>query len=502
MKKIIIIGSGIGGSGIGALISKERSHQIILFEKNDIIGGRCGSYKKIDDLGREWIFDIGCHIISTCDKGPLGEILNRCGKKDSVKWSYTKNPGPRVNIMGMELIKIDQKKRKKSQKENEVKKKKKETFTQYITRMPLNDCYKYDKMSLSELFTNYFGQRRGIMERIMYTMQAAVMFGTAPDATSAGEFLRCVSFNNRMMAMGYPLGGTGIIPETFCDIIKKNGGTINIGKEGRVRKIIVENNEVRGVEVGPDNEFYKADIIIANSDIKTTVFELVGEKYFSSEYVNYIKALQWGGQVCSLKLGIDKIVTNHKMLTYMPKIELSEMKGKSLYDIDFTQLFFKEEVPEKTGLLIVPTSNHDPNLAPKGCQNIHTVTATALGDIVKWSPEDEKKWEKCCLDTLFTLWPEIEGHIVVQDFIATSKLAAQFGKEGAGTGIAQSITQVGKNRPSMISPIKGLYYCSGDAGGWGIGTELPARAALELFKILKDNNFSNELIFQLNRKIS
>ena len=65
---------------------------------------------------------------------------------------------------------------------------------------------------------------------------------------------------------------------------------------------------------------------------------------------------------------------------------------------------------------------------------------------------------------------------------------ARFGKEGAGTGTAQSMDQVGKKRPSMISPIKGLYFCSGDAGGWGIGTELPARAALQLFDILKKDN--------------
>ena len=83
------------------------------------------------------------------------------------------------------------------------------------------------------------------------------------------------------------------------------------------------------------------------------------------------------------------------------------------------------------------------------------------------------------------LWPDLEEHLVVKDFIATSQLEARFGKEGAGTGTAQSIDQVGKNRPSMVSPIEGLYYCSGDAGGWGIGTELPARSALELFDLLK-----------------
>ncbi|MHA1146805.1 MAG: phytoene desaturase family protein [Promethearchaeota archaeon] len=482
MKDIIIVGSGIGGSGIGALLSRGTKNKITLFEKNKIIGGRCGSYEKIDEQERKWILDIGCHIFSTCDKGPLGEILNYCGKADVVKWSYTKNPGPRVNIMGMELMKIDQKKRKKTK---QPLKNKKETFTQYITKISIDDTRKYDEISLNDYFVDYFGQRRGLMERLMYTMQAAVMFGTSPNKTSAGEFLRCVGFNNRKIAMGYPIGGTGIIPKTYCDVITENDGTVKTGSEGNVRKIIVENNKVKGVEVGPYNEFFKADIVISNSDIKTTVFDLVGEKHFSSDFLQYIKDLEWGGQVCSLKIGVDKILTNHKMLTYMPKIEIAEMKGKSLYDIDFTELFFKEKVPEKTGLMVVPTSNHDPNLAPEGCQNIHTVTATALGNIVKWSAQDEKKWETTCLNTLYTLYPEIEDHLVFKDFIATSKLSAQFGKEGAGTGIAQSINQVGEKRPSMVSPIEGLYFCSGDAGGWGIGTELAARAALELFNLLK-----------------
>ncbi len=486
--KILIIGSGIGGSGIGALIANETSHQVILFEKNKIIGGRCASYEKKDSEGRNWIFDVGCHIFSTSDKGPLGDILNRCGKGDKVKWSYTQNPGPRVNIMGMELIKRDKDKRDKARAKKSSIEKKKETFTDYITNFPMDKTNDYDEKSLMELFGEYFGPRRGLMEKLMYSMQAAVMFGTSPQTTSAGEFLRCVSFNNRKVSMGYPLGGAGIIPETYCDIIKENRGSVLFGRDGNIKKIIVENNRVKGLEAGPDNQYYEADIVIANSDIKTTVLHLIGEKYFPKEYVEYIKNLKWGSQVCSLKIGLDKIITDHKMLTYVPKIELEEMKGKSLHQMDVTDLILKKrEVPKITGQFIVPISNHDPSLAPKGCQNIHAVTPTALGEIIKWSAKEEKQWEETCLRSLSSLWPDLEEHLVIKDFIATSQLEARFGKEGAGTGTAQSIDQVGQNRPSMVSPIKGLYYCSGDAGGWGIGTELPARSALELFELLKNS---------------
>ncbi len=483
MKKVIIIGSGIGGSAIGALISKHYKVDITLFEQNNIIGGRCGSYIKKDDEGREWIFDVGCHIINASDKGPLGKVMELVGKAKDFKWSYTRNPGPRVNIMGMELKASGATRKRKSDKA----KKKKPSLLHQIKEMSDEEIEKWNYISLKEFLDQKMGNKN-LLLKLMYSMQAGVMFGTSPSETSAGEYLRCTKLNALTMSMGYPYGGCGAIPETYCDVIRENNGKIIMGKEGKVKKIIIENNKVVGVEVGPNNEFYNADIVIANSDIKTTVLKLVGEKHFDKSYVERIKNLKWGGQVCSLKIGLDKKITDHKMLTYVPKMEgfenaLKAIEGE-LENLDFTEM----GVPEKSAQLIVPVSNHDPSLAPEeGFQNIHTVTPTAFGKMVKWSKKDEDKWRECCINSLASLWPEIEDHIIVSDFISTSHLEARFGKEGAGTGIAQSIDQVAERRPSQVSPIEGLYYSSGDAGGWGVGTELAAQSALELWDYFVKN---------------
>ena len=156
--------------------------------------------------------------------------------------------------------------------------------------------------------------------------------------------------------MGYPLGGTGAIPEAFCAAIKEKNGKIFMGKEGNIQKIVVEDNKVKGVEAGPDNAFHEADIVIANSDIKTTVLKLIGEQHFPSDYVKYVKELKWGGQVCSVKLGIDTIITDQKMLTYVPKMKGDEVIGQIMNpkaDIKAWDLA-KLGVPEKTALLDRP----------------------------------------------------------------------------------------------------------------------------------------------------
>ena len=93
------------------------------------------------------------------------------------------------------------------------------------------------------------------------------------------------------------------------------------------------------------------------------------------------------------------------------------------------------------------------------------------------------------MNTLLDLWPELEGHVLWTDFVSDVFLETKLGKEGAGTGVGQIIGQVGKKRPSVVTPIKNLYLVGGDAGGWGVGTELAANSALELYDILiKEEN--------------
>lgn len=487
--KIIIIGSGIGGSGIGALLSKEAKSEILLFEQNTILGGRCASYNKTDDQGRPWRMDIGCHIISNCEKGPLGEILNRCDQ--NVEWSHTINPGPRINIMG-NWISYSGETRREKKRDIPSKQKKpapgKEFMQKFIDMTP-EEIKELDEVPLQDYLNQIIPDKpQYTMTKMMYMMQGGVMFGSSPDTTSAGEFVRCVRLNGMNRSMGYPKGGCGAIPEAYCRAIEKSGKII-MGEKGKVKKIVIEDDKAVGIEAGPDNTFFESDIVISNADIKTTILKLAGEEYFKKEYTERIKQLKWGGQVCSQKIALDKIITDQKMITYVPPMD-SKMMGFFKGNLSMSSLdLSKMEIPEKSALLIVPVSNHDQKLAPEGCQNLHTVTTTlGVSNLTMAEREaNSKKWEQTCMKSLLSLWPEVEDHIVFTDFVSDVFLETRMGKEGAGTGIGQLIDQVGDKRPSQRTPIKGLYLSSADAGGWGIGTELAAMSALELFEILKQD---------------
>lgn len=484
LKDIVIIGSGIGGSGIGALLAHYAKVKITLLEQNDIIGGRCASYYKFDEEGHKFKMDVGCHIFSSCDKGPLGQILNEIGKPDAVKWEYVTHPGPRMAYQGT-FFKFPKEAAKVGLKRKTVN----DMLALTMKMMSLNseEIKALDGLS----FKSYVEENTNNPQvKALFSIQGGVMFGLSPDQASAGEYIRCTQDNINRRAMGYCRGGTGAIPEAYVNNLKEDGGDIIIGEEGKVSKIVVEKNKVIGVEHGPDKNFMPADIVIANSDIKTSVLKLVGEKYFEKGYIRYIKDLIWGGQVCSLKVGLKKKVTNQKFVTYIPPGYLDEKNEFSLDNMSIIEEVRKGNMPEQTGLLTVINSNFDPSLCPEDCQIIHTATLTMGSEV---SPDLEKKYQEVCMRSLISLFPEVEDSLVIEEFVSNSYLKEKMGKDGSGTGIGQSIGQVGIKRPSQIAPLKNFYFSSCDAGGYGIGTELAAQSALDLFNYMKRNKIIEEI---------
>ncbi|MDD1778214.1 MAG: NAD(P)-binding protein, partial [Candidatus Helarchaeota archaeon] len=238
MTKIIVIGSGIGGSGVGALISKETNHELALYEQATILGGRCASYIKKDSQGRDWKFDVGCHIFSTGEKGPLGEILRRINKP--LKWSLTRNPGPRIVVMGMEMSKrVTEISRKRGPDKGKGEADVKSNFFKALEEMSMKETHNYDYVTLTKFLDAYFGPGKAASQKLMYSMQAGVMHGVGAEECSAGEYIRCAADNARSYSMGYPYGGTGAIPEAYCAAIKERGNQVLLGKQGQVHKIVV-----------------------------------------------------------------------------------------------------------------------------------------------------------------------------------------------------------------------------------------------------------------------
>ena len=76
----IIIGSGVGGSAVGALLA-HTGWKVLILEKNKVVGGRCTSYEKDG-----FIIDLGVHLFGVGSKGSLGDICRAVGRSDAIEW--------------------------------------------------------------------------------------------------------------------------------------------------------------------------------------------------------------------------------------------------------------------------------------------------------------------------------------------------------------------------------------------------------------------------------
>jgi prolycopene isomerase len=265
-------------------------------------------------------------------------------------------------------------------------------------------------------------------------------------------------------ASGYPIGGCRVIPQSFLDVLATNGGTIK--KNSPVRRIIIENNTATGVEL-VSGEAIRADIVISNVDVSSTVFDLVGEKYFPPDYTDRIRGAEFTPAAFLLKFALNEKITDEKFIMFVAHPNVDE----------YLQMIESGKVPERVNLMIPVISNLDPTTAPPDKQLIIAGTFPAM-------KPDWKAWEKAVMDSVKMVFPDIEKHILFTEVTNREDVDKLVGEGGSTIGLAQTVDQVGDKRISQMTPVKNLYLVGSEAGGWGIGTELAANSALELYGMI------------------
>ena len=449
---VIIIGGGVGGTAIGAILAS-KGFKTLIIEKNDNIGGRCSTYEK-----KGFKIDVGAHVFSRTSNGPLGKILNMIEMQDSLKWVLAQKPGPRWHYQGKiwkfpaqfkELIPNSD-------------------FTNLIKLlrdvMRIKDTRELDNISVKSLLSKYTDNPLvHTFINIITMLYLVVPYYHA----SAGEFVRCFTSLSIDRSIGYPIGGCISIPHTYTNGIKKFGGDVKYGLSAE--NIIIKNERIEGVEL-ENGEVVKSKIVISNAGIKETINNLIGRSSFDKKYLDYVDNLKYAYSAFTLKLALKRPVTSLKILTSF-YLKNPEEKVNSLLG---------GNVPEEVDLFIPIPSNFDPSLTPKGNQLLIAGTAVPCKNFEK----NKKKWVQNSMKCLENIFPGLSENLLWYDVSSPDDIGRLAGKESSVIGISQTTNQSGLNRPNVALPIEGLYMVGGDAGGWGIETELAAKSAIECSKLI------------------
>jgi phytoene dehydrogenase-like protein len=282
----IIIGSGLAGMTAANILGRN-GHQVLLLESHNKLGGFATWFFRKD---REHVFDISLHgfpvgMIKTCRKYWSKEIADSIVQLKDVRFvnpqfkvqtDFTKEHYTQVlvNEFKVPVATVN-------------------AFFDFLAQM---NFYDNSKMTNRELFERFFPGRNDVVRILMEPITYANGSTLDDPAITYG-----IVFSNFMSKGVYTFkGGTDHLIAKMKDELLKNN--VDIKLQAKVDRIVIENGKAAGVII--NGKLVKARSVLSNANIKTTILSMVGEEYFSREYLDKTKAIRLNSSSCQVYMGL------------------------------------------------------------------------------------------------------------------------------------------------------------------------------------------------------
>ena len=253
---VIVVGAGIAGLGLGAILAKEGKQKVLVLDRFPKIGGRMMSYDGYPEKG--WRVDIGLHLVELGEKASCTELNERVGKK--VAWgpfSQTVDIWNGEKFMSVaELVPMS--------KEDKIAFR---DLLQKIATLSEDEIEKWDNRSLEEWLHENVPQP-AVCELLT---DLGMIMTTIPHAIdmAAGEVLWIAKHNllkvRQALQASYPIDGMDGITRGLAEVIRENGGEIRINCD--VQEIVIKDKKAVGVRVPVKKHIYQEEYRIFETEL-------------------------------------------------------------------------------------------------------------------------------------------------------------------------------------------------------------------------------------------
>lgn len=456
MKKIIVVGSGFSSLSVASYLAKE-GHQVEIFEKNEMPGGRARQFKKDGftfDIGPSWywmpdVFD---------------NYFADFGKKVSDYYKLEKlDPGYEVYFDKKESIKIGDTLEK--------------IYTAFETEEPgssiplkrfikkaednyaiaIKDLVYRPGISPLELITpatikkvGYFLstiKKEVVKEfnnpRLAQILQFPVLFlGAKPSQTPA--FYNFMNFADFGLGTWHPDKGMYSVVEGMVKLAKEQGITIHLNE--KVEEILVENKQAVGII--SNGKKHNADVVISGADYHHSETLLQPQHRAYSEA--YWKKKTFAPSSLLFFIGMDKKIENVSHHTLF-------------FDVDFdahaADIYDSPQWPKDPLFYANFPSITDGSMAPEGKEACFLLVPIAPG--LEDTPELRKKYFDIIIDRLETLTDQsIRKDILFSESFCVNDFVEQYNSyKGNAYGMANTLLQTAFLRPKLKSKkVENLYF--------------------------------------------
>lgn len=461
-KRIAVIGSGFGGLAL-AIRLQARGHQVKIFEKRDLPGGRAYVYRE-----QGFTFDAGPTVITAPEC--LEELFKLAGKKmqDYVEllpvtpfYRLLWDDGYQFDYSNNEKELFDQIKQKNPADELGYRKfleYSKKVFDEGYTKLaaePFLNLWSMIKVApqliklkshrnVYATISDYIKDRH-LREAFSFH---SLLVGGNPFETSSIYTL--IHYLERNWGVYFAKGGTGALVQALVKLFTDLGGEIHLNSE--VSQIMTDNNQVAGIKT-INGQLWDCDAVASNGDVVHTY-----QKLMVTNPIAQKRAKQLAKKEFSMSLFLIYFGTNRKYPNLAHHNVLFGPRYKELLE----DIFSNGVLPDDFSLYLHMPTLTDPTLAPEGHECFYVLSPVAhQGHIdIDWQVEGPK-YAKKIMDYMEKKYlPDLSKHLVVQKIFTPQDFKQELNSHlGSAFSFKPTLTQSAYLRPhNKDHNIKGLYF--------------------------------------------
>lgn len=382
MAVIAIIGSGVGGLATANLLAKQ-GHEVHVFEKNDQLGGRAGTFEQDGftfDTGPSWylmpsVFERYFQLLGTTTADQLELIRLEPAYK-----VYSGSNGHPITITGdlerdrvtFEAIEhgAGDALERYVQKSKDIYQLALQHFlytnfdsvSSFTHRDILTRAYTMARLALTPLhrYVQRYVSHPQLQQILEYPM---VFLGSSPySAPAIYSMMSALDFDEGVY---YPKGTMYSVITSLVNLGESNGVQYHLN--AAVKKIIVTGHHASGIEL-VDGSTRDADVVISNADLHFTETELVDPAYQTYPEA-YWRRKEASPSALLMYLGVSGEI---------PEFEHHTLLFTDDWKENFDAIFHTKHLPQPASLYISKTSHSD-STAPAGHENIFVLVPLPAG---------------------------------------------------------------------------------------------------------------------------